>query len=200
MKTLNNIFKIAFCVELVFIFTYFFVYHKITHLNSEDLEWINNVKEEIMVFESQNGTYDTATIKSIEIYNSLNPINYDRFNVSDEYIATANIDYFVVNNNDTLDAFFYIQKESNGNPVCFNTGLGNRFAFNVKPDFQKILIDHIEIDDAIYFDNNNSSLSKYYCDNSPTIRSFVWSKRYGLIQYTFEDGTVYNRITTQIRK
>lgn len=36
--------------------------------------------------------------------------------------------------------------------------------------------------------------SKTPIDNSNFIKNYVWSKKFGLIQYTYQDGTIYTRI------
>lgn len=34
-------------------------------------------------------------------------------------------------------------------------------------------------------------------DQANLIKSYAWSKKYGLVQYTFQDGTVFTRKTTK---
>lgn len=52
------------------------VFHKITHMTEDDLQWATNRKVgETMIFESDEGEQDTVVITSIDIYNSINPIN-----------------------------------------------------------------------------------------------------------------------------
>lgn len=49
-----------------------------------------------------------------------------------------------------------------------------------------------------FFDNTNSDDFNEDLvddqDDKNRIISFAWSKKYGLVQYTLEDGTVFNRI------
>ena len=45
---------------------------------------------------------------------------------------------------------------------------------------------------VIFDENTLESLNKGNPSN--TIVSFAWSKKHGLVQYTFQDGTSFNRI------
>ena len=57
-------------------------------------------------------------------------------------------------------------------------------------------IDSHLIKDAICFDDTNSELSIHNEQENP-VKSFIWSKRYGLVQYSFKDGKIYNRKITE---
>ena len=45
------------------------LYHKITHMSDEELEWATNCHEgELLYFQSSKGEYDTIQISKIEIW------------------------------------------------------------------------------------------------------------------------------------
>ena len=192
------------------------LYHKITHMSDEELEWATNCHEgELLYFQSSKGEYDTIQISKIEIWNSLSPINKNYYQLGNaDYMAGACIrfiskQYSIVPNNvinlsnifgeETESGnllcpeYLSIVKESNFRPICFHaTFLGRRVQDNVPLKTICMQVGGMVVDDILFFDENTlESLNK---GNPPNpIASFAWSKKYGLVQYTFEDGTVFTR-------
>lgn len=110
-KMIRTLPKIALLVFVLF----FFICHRITHMDKNDLEWAKNrYVDEMFIFKSQDGVLDTAIVTNVEIYNSINPINTN-YNASDEYIACAYVDYKLVNRNDSIEGWFCIEKKDNKN-------------------------------------------------------------------------------------
>lgn len=172
-------------------FLYSCVYHKITHMNDEELEWITNREiGEIMYFKSPNGVIDTLTILEVDIQNNLNPINWSYFNTScKEYIATAHIRYSFSNRN--TGGLFYIKKQFNDMPICFSSVLFEGWSYDVPLKLTSLKVDNITMSDIIFFENGNPEAIKR--NDSNFIISYAWSKKYGLVQYTFQDGTTFSR-------
>lgn len=54
-------------------------------------------------------------------------------------------------------------------------------------------IRNIIMDDIMFFDDSLLGPVNEYSPSNPIV-SFAWSKQYGLVQYTFQDGTEFNRI------
>lgn len=186
-----RIFKWLFPVFFIGWLLYSCVYHRITHMNEDEMGWVANRHEgEIMYFQSPNGAIDTIEVWEITIHNSLNPINWGYFNTSNkEHIATADVRYSV-NSND--GGIFHIKKQFKDSPVCFSSVLIDGWLYDVPLNTTCLRVDGITLNDIMVFDNRNSeSLNR---NDANSIMSYAWSKKYGLVQYTFQDGTVFSRM------
>ena len=175
-------------VSLILLLLFFFhscVYHHITHMNEEELEWVTSRHEgEIFFFKSQTGIIDTVTIKEITIHNSLNPINWGYFNTSNkDYIATADVRYILSSNEGGM---LHIEKRSKDRPISFSSVLIEGWVYDIPLNATSLQIDGITINDIVFFENVKS--------DSSVIKSYFWSKKYGLVQYSFQDGTIFSRI------
>ena len=172
-------------ILLLIFFFHSCIYHSITHMNEEELEWVTNRHEgEIFILKSQTGILDTVTIKEITIHNSLNPINWGYFNTSNkDYIATADVRYILSSN---AGGIIHIEKRSKDRPISFSSVLIEGWAYDIPLNVTSLRIDGITINDIMSFENEKS--------DSDDIKSYFWSKKYGLVQYTFQDGTVFSRI------
>lgn len=178
---------------LLFIF-HSCVYHHITHMNEEELEWVTNRHEgEYMYFQSGNGTKDTIIICKVEISNSLNPFNMTYFNTSNtEYIAGGCIDYRF-NRTAGCEGTLYVQKLHNNKPLCFSGGFLGRWSRRIPLKLTTLKVNNVTLNDILYFDENNTEQITNY-DQANPIKSYAWSKKYGLVQYSFQDGTIFSRI------
>lgn len=165
------------------------VYHQITHMDDEELEWVTNRHEgEIMYFKSQNGIFDTVTIVEITIHNSVSPINWGYFNTSSkDYIATADVRYRFSNSN--RGGILRIEKRGKNRPICFSSVLEGGWLYDIPLNTTSLQEDDIIINDIMYFENGKS--------DSSVIKSYSWSKRYCLVQYTFHDGTIFSRVAKE---
>lgn len=184
-------------VSSVLFILFFFhscVYHKITHMSNEELEWITNRHEgEVMYFKNAEGKQDTVIICKIEVSNSLNPFNMSYFNTSNtEYIAGGCIDYRF-NRTTICEGVFYVQKTDNSKPLCFSGGLLERWSRCIALKQISLKIHNVTLNDIAFFDESNTEQIR---DSAPVnpIASYAWSKKHGLVQYTFKDGTTFTRI------
>jgi len=168
------------------------IYRSMTHMNDDELEWATNRHEgEMMYFRSQNGDVDSVKILVIYICNSLDPINWAYFNTSNrDYIAGVDVDYALYPNNER--GSMCVRKISKDRPVVFSSFLIKGWLYKIPIKMTSLKIDSITMNDIMFFDNG-----KIESDNSKDsipILSYSWSKKYGLVQYTFQDGTVFSRI------
>jgi len=114
----------------------------------------------------------------------LNPINWGYFNTSNkDYIATADVRYILSSN---AGGIMHIEKRSKDGPISFSSVLIEGWAYDIPLNATSLQIDGITINDIMSFENEKS--------DSDDIKSYFWSKKYGLVQYTFQDGTVFSRI------
>ena len=152
---MKRLIKWVFLILLILFFSHSCVYHYITHMNDEELEWLTNRHEdEIFYFKSQTGILDTVTIKEITIHNSLNPFNWGYFNTSNkDYIATANVRYFL---NSDAGGILHIEKRSKDRPISFSSSLIEGWIYDIPLNVTSSVIDGITINDIMIFENEKS--------------------------------------------
>ena len=163
-------------------------------MSKEELEWITNRHEgEVMYFKNAEGKQDTVIIFKIEVYNSLNPFNMTYFNTSKtEYIAGGCIDYYF-SRATGCEGTFYIAKTHNNTPRCCSGGLLGRWSRRIPLKLTTLKINNVTINDILFFDEKNTEQISNYNQSNP-IKSYAWSKKYGLVQYSFQDGTTFSRV------
>ena len=190
---MRHLLKLVGAIFIIVVLPYSCVYHQITHLNDEELEWVTNRYEgEILYFKAQNGLSDTVTIKEIMIQNSLDPINWGYFNTgSEDYIAFAYVRYSV-SYNENKGGILQIEKRSKDGPICFSSVLIEGWVYDIPLDTTSLQIDGININDIMFFENEKS--------DSNVVKSYSWSKKYGLVQYSLQDGTIFSRISVNAQK
>ena len=185
---MKKMLKWSFCILSIVCFVNTCVYHRITHMSDDELEWIANRYEgERMLFKSQYADIDTLTVLEVCICNNLNPINWGHYNTSNkEYIAHAQVRYGFKNRRD--GGIMEIWKLFNDKPICFSSVLlDSNWLNEVQLKTSCIKINGVMINDIMLFQTTNK-----YTNNLPV--SYAWSKKYGLVQYTFQDGTTFTRI------
>lgn len=170
------------------------VYHKITHMNSEELDWVRVYNEgDSLFFSSNTNDIDTAIVTSIEIYNSLSPFNTNP-NANSVYEAIAYLNYVIIHDNVSMEGWTCICKREQDQPIEQSFTLCDRYAFELKFEgFKETVIRGTKFNDCIILDDRNS----HYGKNQPTvcgISGMVWSKSKGLLQYSFENGDIYTLI------
>lgn len=170
----------------IFTLLYTCKYDEMTHMSDYELEWVTNRHEgEIMYLKSQDGVVDTVTILEIYVDNLLDPINWGYFNTSSRvYIASAGVRYATNEGGGILQ----INKISNCRPICFST----IWLSNIPLNTTSLRIGGITMNDIMFFDISKSEAVNR--KDSNVIISYSWSKKYGLVQYTLKDGTVFSRV------
>lgn len=169
-------------------------YNKITHLSEEELEWISNrYVGETMYFQSQYGINDTVKVWDIHIHNSTNRINWMYFQLGGtEYIASADVQ-LVFNRFSGVMGDFFVIKKTQQEPIFISSQLLMRWTHEYIPlKIINMAIGDIKMEDIVFVDEHLLQPIHEYCPPNPIV-SFAWSKTYGLVQYTFEDGTVFTR-------
>lgn len=174
-------------------------YTHITHMNTEDLAWAKNrYTGEIFYFQDENRRLDKVSITTIDIYNSLNPINNEA--AWSSYHAFISIDYILFRHQgDQIDGCIIMKKEKNFESLYFLGGFDHLYCGNyyrpVRLDFTRMKIGERVLTDCVIFNAENSTLfDSLDVLSENLIVSYAWSKQYGLVQYSFRDGTVFNRI------
>lgn len=169
-------------------------YTHMTHLSDEELEWITNrYIGEIMYFQSQYGTMDSISITNIRIRNSTDSVCRNFYTTgSGEYNASAGVDFSIRDSKG--DDCFYIYRQFGDDELCFGEEMLSRWTPAPHPMDTCLQICGVVIDDIVFFEEKY--METFRCQKQPPIPiiSLAWSKKYGLVQYTFQDGTVFNRI------
>ena len=87
-----------------------------------------------------------------------------------------------------------LTKEEQDKSIFFRASLFMRtMSSDIPLDITTMQIDGITLDDIMFFDERVMAPVNEYNPPVP-IMNYAWSKQYGLVQYTFQDGTVFNRI------
>ncbi|MDE7376353.1 MAG: hypothetical protein K2N16_05855 [Muribaculaceae bacterium] len=165
-------------------------YDSMTHLNDGELEWITNSQVgEFIYFKSNDGEFDTVQITWIIIENTLDPIKWSAFNTSfgGDYIAYAGVAFNIRGKHEYIEITKW-----KGGTIGFSLPVKNRRLENVPLNPVSLQVDGTTINDVMIFDGFHYDTIDQ--DDASRIISYAWSKKYGLVQYTLADGTVFNRI------
>ena len=181
-------------IVVVSIFTLLYTckYDEMTHMSDYEVEWVTNRHEgEIMYLKSQDGVVDTVTILEVYVDNLLDPINWGYFNTSSRvYIASAGVRYSI---NHERGGILQIYKRSNSRPIYFSSVLDvDEWLYNIPLNTTSLRISGITMNDIMFFDISKAEAVNR--KDSNVIISYSWSKKYGLVQYTLKDGTVFSRV------
>ena len=187
--------KWSFYFLLVCLFLHTCVYHRMTHMNKEEVEWATNRhKGEMMYFKSTNGTIDTVEICNVSVSNSLNPFTFAYFNTSNEKYTAGILINYAFNGSTACEGTLLITKSYNDKPIYFSGGLFRVWSKKrIILNLSKLVINDVVFDDVVVFDDSNMAPITDL-GQSNHIKSFAWSKKYGLVQYAYQDGTVFSRI------
>lgn len=162
-------------------------------MSDEEVGWVTNRhKGEQFHFKSSNGILDTLSILETNTHNDIDFINWGYFNTSSKaYIAYAYVRYGFSNQHD--GGVFIINKYQKDKPICFSTViLDDEWLYDIPLNITSMWVDGIKFDDIMLFEYDTLK-SHNETKQVNSIKSHAWSKKYGLVQYTFQDGTVFNR-------
>lgn len=82
------------------------------------------------------------------------------------------------------------RKEFNRKPICFSSVLFESDWLNSEPfKVSSLKINGDTIYDIMLFETDTTN--KQTCNS---LVSYAWSKKHGLLQYTFQDGTTFTRM------
>ena len=151
---MGKLLKKLFYALLICYFLYSCVYHRVTHLSSDELEWVTNRKVgEIMYFKSQFGEVDTVEIFDTYIHNSLSPLNFAYFNTSkQEYIAYASV-FYTSKNKSGMDGDLFVKKPFNDKPIVFSGGLFMKKSEAIPLKLTTLRLYNHTLDDVMFFGN-----------------------------------------------
>lgn len=190
---MSRFLKFLLYVWLLFVCYSCVKYNRMTHLNDEELEWITNRSVgEKMYFQSQSGVIDTITIREIIIQNTTDSIDWNYYTTGGDGVYHAGGEvYFSLRDIPYFNSF-YLYKDTD-ELVYFGVEILYTWVPHVYIVDTCIQIGGTMFEDIAFFDERSCELINRTNSSNP-IKSLAWSKRYGLIQYTFQDGTEFNRI------
>lgn len=190
---MNHIYRFLLLVFLFVLCHSCHRFNKITHLSDEELEWVTNRHQgETMYFQSQAGVVDTLIVTKIDIQNSTDSIDWNYCTTSSGVYHASGDVYFYLRGREGRDGF-NLYKDTN-DIICFWMEFLDILIIDRAPLVDTcIQIDSMVLDDVLFFGENYCEMINRYHIPNP-ISSLAWSKQYGLVQYTFQDGTEFNRI------
>ncbi len=184
-------------------------YDKMSHLDENDLEWVNWCNEgDSMFYFSNKGAQDTMIITNKFIDDTHNPFFIHFIDNYPGPYHDSGAGYAFKNN--VFSGIFMLQKLAKQGEVIYEASLDKRFyshpmfllgsessedyleqdTANIKPI--RFVMNGQKFDNCFIFDESNSHLSINNDQENP-IESFVISKDYGLIYYRFADGEEFFR-------
>ena len=178
---------IAFII-LVFVVNACF-YTKITHMDKKDMQWMSSYSNgEKVLFCSQYGDIDTLFVKTIDVWNSMYPIN--DISIGAEYLAGGRCEYTILHERDSVICSFMIEKQEKKAPVLLNFVFCERYALDLVQELHTYKINGQVFENCVIINENNSISVKQH-PNECGIRKIVWSRSKGLVMYEFNNGQKY---------
>lgn len=186
---------IVLCIVVLSLLMPSCVYIRMTHLDDEDVRWIENFnKYSTCCFTSNRGTHSQLFVKDYGIANSRNPF-YFSSNTSLDYEAIASVMFEILQNDRLLEGFFGFRKILPEKYLVLYAGLGDRDADDsLERDIKGFEYAGKLFKECVILDSLNSYISRTssYPFKSD-VKEMVVSKEYGLIYYSFSDGEEFFR-------
>ncbi len=166
------------------------LYDRHTHMNDDDLSWMDvYTGTDTRLFITPDGSIDTMHIKRKEIWNSCSL--FWEGPIGGLYLAGGQYDYIIIHDKDSIVGSMSISKQEKRKPVWLDFQFGGRFGLGIKQNFKGTIIKGIKYHDCIFVNDTNSEIPEYN-NCSITISDFIWSKSYGLLEYTLSNGVTYH--------
>lgn len=171
------------------------MHRRMTHLNNEELEWMQNFNRyTICGFSSNRGSESILAVKEISIWNSRSPF-FISSNQSWDYEAAAAVEFEILQRDRLLDGYFQFRKVLPEKSLVVQGKLGDlRINDRVERDVRGFEYDGKLFSECVILDSLNSHIlrnSFYPFEND--VQKAVISKEYGLIYYSFSDGEEFFR-------
>ena len=179
--------KILYFLLIVMFFTSC-IYDKISHLENEELAWMEPYEEGDTILFASSLDVDTMVVEKKKLYNSLSPFREDE-GIS-TYNANSVFDSTIEHDEVSIHVFFMIFKEHDGRLRVSLTIHRRRFEIedDKKINYGSVKIGDVAYHDVIRVDNGNSKANSI----APIANEyFIWSKSKGLLQYKYLNGEVY---------
>lgn len=163
------------------------VYSKITHLNDDDLLWLQVYEEgDTILFQSSENLIDTLIITNKTIHNSVSPFRTSE--ASSQYIANGSIDYKLIHQNDVFEGILMlIEKDNEDRPVSISFSFCGLYSDTFKADIRSLIVNGETLDDCIIINKTRA----HQGENQKIlgIKEIVWSKSRGIIRYETKEDT-----------
>jgi len=197
------IYKVFFLVLMVGMTACGLPYCKKIKFDENDLLWLNPYeKDDTIIFVSNLDRFDTILVTAKDVYNPSNTFIFDLrgcncWEGDNEFNAIAGFDLnfidkdLIQENPNVTDGGFSINKVEKGKAAELSFSFCELYSRKITTDNDtSILLSNKLVSDCI-------SIKKDECDigqaqSKLNIQDFIWSKQFGLIQYTLETGEKYS--------
>ena len=155
-----------------------------------------------VLFKSSNNQFDTLLITEKNLYNPSNHFIFDLWScnwVEGDNTANANASFkfrllkYNKLSDSFLDGTFLIYKENDNKKADISFSLSGLYSKDsTNHTFVKVRINNKKIDDCIVLNHKNSEIGEGQSDIA--VKSFIWSKHLGLVQYVLHSGEKFEYI------
>lgn len=175
------------------------IYIHITHFTESELRWMQPYQNiDSICYKSNFGNFSTMKSIEVNIYNETNRF-YINENTGPNYEAICNVCFDLIQQDAVFSGFFEIEKPVDAENIRVRMILGNRksdkfIGPGIDLNSKDIFINKRIIKNCMIFNNSNSYYSNRNTRTQPgSIKECIFSKEFGLIQYTLVSGEIYTR-------
>lgn len=168
--------------------------HKV-QLTKDDLSWIDHYHDtDTLVFTSNKGV-DTLTLISMQVSNPRNTFVFDPegvrwYNGSHEFHGNAYIEMKLRHSGTSFVVGFYIRRNKNTDPLRYSIIFGEKSTSYENVQFSQYQIHGCKLDSCLVINSNNMNNN---LGDQPhlEVKSIVWNKSLGLVQYELNHNIIY---------
>lgn len=168
--------------------------HKV-QLTKDDLSWIDHYHDtDTLVFTSNKGV-DTLTLISMRVSNPRNTFVFDPegvrwYNGSHEFHGNAYVEMKLRHSGTSFVVGFYIRRNKNTDPLRYSIIFGEKSTSYENVQFSQYQIHGCKLDSCLVINSNNMNNN---LGDQPhlEVKSIVWNKSLGLVQYELNHNIIY---------
>lgn len=168
--------------------------HKV-QLTKDDLSWIDHYHDtDTLVFTSNKGV-DTLTLISMRVSNPRNTFVFDPEDVrwydgSHEFHGNAYVEMKLRHSGTSFVVGFYIRRNKNTDPLRYSIIFGEKSTSYENVQFSQYQIHGCKLDSCLVINSNNMNNN---LGDQPhlEVKSIVWNKSLGLVQYELNHNIIY---------
>lgn len=197
------IYKVVFIALIVGMTACGLPYCKKVKFDENDLMWLNPYeKGDSIIFASNLDRFDTIVVTAKDIFNPSNTFIFDLrgcncWEGDNEFNAIASfglnfIDKDIIQKNPNItDGFFSVEKFEKGKAAELSFSFCELYPRKISSENDtSILLNNKLIQYCIYIRRDECDIGQR--QSKLNIQNYIWSKQFGLVQYTLETGETYS--------